>query len=107
MDLIELSRDLAIKQADDHADPDWKETAYDVGVEVAHNVSAFTSEDIFDAMPPAASTHEPRAMGAVMRRLAKDGVIEATDHYTTSSSKVGHGRPSRIWKSKVYGRWSS
>jgi hypothetical protein len=48
---------------------------------------------------PATTTHEPRALGAVMRQLARDGVIEPTDTYAPSGRSQNHNRPQRIWRS--------
>jgi len=46
-------------------------------------------------------THEPRAMGAVMRSLARARVIEATDRTVESVRKANHRRPVRVWKSLI------
>jgi hypothetical protein len=99
--LIEQARDEAIDRVDRNADRDWMEVAYETGVRLARSRESFTSAEIFDAMPSAATTHEPRAMGAVMRKLKRDGVVVATDRFVTSSSLLAHGRPSRVWRSTI------
>jgi hypothetical protein len=100
--LIIEARDEAIDRVERNMDRQWREVAYETGVSLAQSRESFTSEDIFDALPPSVSTHEPRAMGAVMRALKSAGVVEATDRFVTSSSLVGHGRPSRVWRSLMY-----
>lgn len=99
--IIAESREDAIQRVEQHADPDWKTIAYETGLRLAESRATFTSEDIFDAMPNTVSTHEPRAMGAVLRALKRDGIVEATDRFVTSTSLVGHGRPSRVWASRL------
>ncbi len=56
----------------------------------------FTTDDVVWTV----KFEEPRAMGAVMRRLQKQGRIEATDRTRPSNSKTCHGRPKRVWRFK-------
>jgi hypothetical protein len=97
------ARDEAITRADEHANPDWKTIAYQVGVTVARKREILMSEDIIAAMPDSVTTHELRAMGAVMRRLQKDEIITPLGSYDKSPSPRGHSRPSLQWVSLVYG----
>lgn len=99
--IIAQTREEAIQRVEHNADGDWKAVAYSTGLRLAQSRETFTSEDIFDAMPPTVSTHEPRAMGAVIRALKRDGIVAATDRFVTSTSLVGHGRPSRVWRSML------
>lgn len=99
LSIIAQTREEAIARVDEHADPDWKSTAYNVGRALAATRPTFTSQDIFDAMPDTVHTHEPRAMGAVIRALKRDGVLEATDQFVSSTSVLAHGRPARVWRS--------
>ena len=106
-DLLELiveSREKAIKQVDKNANTEWKDIAYSKGYELAKVKHYFTSEDVWEGLSDSdSSTHEPRAMGPVMRRLQRDGFIVATSQFTVSTSPLGHGRPSRVWKSLIGG----
>jgi hypothetical protein len=96
------ARDNAIDRAEEHADVAWRQAAYDSGRRLAAIRATLISEDIFASMAGTGlATHEPRAMGAIMRRLHKDGLIEPTDRFVTSPSPVGHKRPSRVWRSRV------
>lgn len=97
------TRDEAIRRVSAHAEPDWKSLAVEIGYELAGRRSTFTSEDISDLIPPHVTTHEPRAMGAVMTRLRRAKVIAPTDEFVMARSRVGHGRPSRVWESLIYG----
>lgn len=101
MDLLDIiaSRENAINTVEANANLEWKEVAYVTGVEVATRQTTLISEDIWDNLPAGSRTHEPRAMGAVMRRLRKDKIIVPTEQFVISPSTLGHGRPSRVWKS--------
>jgi hypothetical protein len=103
LDLIFDARDDAINKVEAHANPDWKEVAYVTALGVARVRRFFTSEDVWDALSGDVGTHEPRAMGAVMRRLRKEQIVQPTDQFITSTSPLGHGRPSRVWRSLLDG----
>jgi hypothetical protein len=98
---IVKQRDNAIDTVEAHANEDWAENAYITGMRLARHQTTLMSEDIWDAMNTTEQTHEPRAMGAVMRRLHRDRVITPTEVFTRSTSPRGHGRPSRIWESLI------
>lgn len=103
-DVIAFTREEAIARVDRNASTDWKDVAYETAVRLARQQQRLLSEDIFDAMPSTVETHEKRAMGAVMRRLNKNAILTPTDEYVMSPSLAGHGRPSRVWRSMVFGR---
>lgn len=102
-DHIAAARDEAIARVDAHADVDWKAQAYATGIRIAEREEYLISEDIWQALVDAGvHTHEPRAMGAVMKRLSRSKVIAPTDRFITSPSPLGHGRPSRMWESLIW-----
>jgi hypothetical protein len=39
-----------------------------------------------------------RAWGAVMKRAAKEGIIRATEAFTSTRLRTSHGRPERVWE---------
>jgi hypothetical protein len=43
--------------------------------------------------------HEPRALGALMREAARNGLIEATDRVRPSERPQCHMNPKRVWRS--------
>lgn len=95
-------REEAIDRVERNANEEWMEAAVAAGIRLAECTDSLVSEDIFTLLNEfPVGTHEPRAMGAVMRRLRKDGFIEPTDTFIKSPSPVGHGRPSRVWRSRV------
>lgn len=44
-------------------------------------------------------THEPRAMGAAMRRAERAGWCKPTDDWWLSKRPVCHRNPKRVWRS--------
>ena len=107
LDLIVAAREEAIDRVEAHANSEWKDVAYLTATRVAQQKRFFTSEEVWDALSGDVRTHEPRAMGAVMRRLRKERIVEPTDQFVTSTSPLGHGRPSRVWRSLLDGNTPS
>jgi len=97
----EAAADEALARVEAHADPDWKDRAYAIIFELARVRVEFTTDDVWRELGQAGvDTHEPRALGALMRQAAADHVIAPTDRYKPSSRVVCHGRPVRIWRSR-------
>jgi hypothetical protein len=96
-----ILRDDGIRRADEHADRDWKRAAYEAVSNLALFREHFTTDDVHELLGDAVSTHEKRAMGAIMRRAARDGLIEATDRYVASDRPEAHRNPKRVWRSLV------
>lgn len=105
-DLFSLSeaqaaRDAAIAQADEHADAKWKEVAWEAVIACAAVACEFTTDSVWKYLSlyhPNVHTHEPRALGAVMKRAQKAGWIEPTDRFVNSSRKSCHSAPIRVWR---------
>ena len=91
--------DEAIARADDHAAPDWRTEALAAGRRAAARLDLLTSDDVRREIGDRADTHEPRALGAIMRALATEGVIASTDRYAKSGRVEAHDRPMRLWRS--------
>jgi len=91
------ARDAAIQRVDEHADPAWRETALAAVSSLAAAGQPFTTDDVVRALPATVSTHEPRALGAVMQRLSREGAIVPVG-LRDSSSTVCHGRTKRLWR---------
>ena len=99
LDLIDQVTNEAIDRVDRNADPDWKEHALTVVEQLAMTRATFTTDDVWARLDPAFATHEPRALGAVMRKAAALGLIRATSTYENSTRVECHGRPVRVWES--------
>lgn len=101
--LADLSRIDALQRVDDHADPDWREVAYQCVLAVARRCATFTTDEVIDelASHPSVSTHEGRALGPVMMRAARNNVIVATDQFVNSEAVSRHKAPKRVWASLI------
>lgn len=105
-DLLDLvaaiqARDEAVRRVGLHADPEWVEHTLHViwCLAVAHD--EITTDDIWGTIGEVAATHEPRALGAVMKKAAAKGWVSPTDRYRPSARPACHARPVRIWQSHI------
>jgi hypothetical protein len=96
----ERRRDDAIDRVDENAQKDWKDAARVAVAALASLKDTFTTDDVWKLLETQGyQTHEPRALGAVMRRAARNGLIESTDRTRLSERPECHRRPVRIWRS--------
>ncbi len=87
-------RDQAIERSEDHAHAEWLAMALLTVQKMGLLGGTFTTDDVWRWLDHyGVTTHEPRAMGAVMKRAVKDGLIEPTGVYVKSTRKVNHARP--------------
>jgi hypothetical protein len=93
----EQARDEAISRVEAHAPEGWVQRARDTVTLIAMARFDFTSDHVWDALgedrPP-----EPRALGAVMKAMARDGLIRATGEYRKSTRVDCHARPVAVWR---------
>lgn len=104
----ELYRDEAIARVERHAAPDWKAEAWDAVQVVAARAEEFTTDEVWAELAQrrnGASTHEPRAMGAIMRNAEAAGLIEPTERWRLSDRAACHRRPMRVWRRKASVPW--
>jgi hypothetical protein len=100
--LADLSRTDALKRVDEHADPGWREVAYQCVIDVAKRCAAFTTDEILAELAQyPVRTHEGRALGPVMMRAARDNVIVATDQFVKSEAVSRHCASKRVWASLI------
>lgn len=89
-------RDLALAQVETNAHQEWMEMAVQCMYGLAASGAEFTSDTVRDAVPEEFATHEPRALGPVMMRGIRDGVITAVG-WTTEGRAAAHARPRRLY----------
>ena len=94
--------DEAIARAGSNADSGWVRAALDAVRSLALARSRFTTDDVWELLERRGvqATHEPRALGAVIRMASKSGIIRATGQYVKSKRVECHGRPIMIWEAK-------
>lgn len=101
----QLADEAWIEEVRRNADAQWRGTACEVVRQIALLRETFTTDAIWYVMDrdhPKKSTHEPRAMGAIMRDAAQRGWVRATARYAPSSRPECHSRPVRVWESLLY-----
>jgi len=91
-------RDEAIARVDANAHQRWKVAAMEAVQAVAAMRDTFTTDDVWAVLGGFdVSTHELRAMGAVMQTAKKRGLIRATSDFRMSTRPECHARPVRVW----------
>ena len=96
------ARDDALQRVEEHAPPTWNDLAYQTLLDYARSHAEFTAPEfvIATGLPKAP---EQRALGAVIRHAASDGMIENTYRTRKSPDPGQHVRPCTIWRSAVLG----
>lgn len=94
----------AIASAGKHADDRWWHEALDGVRQVAIQRSQFTADDVCAWLERrGVSTHDLRALGAVMRGAASAGWCHTTDNFVRSKRASRHNAPIRVWQSDLKG----
>ncbi len=103
MDTGQLALDDALDRVERNADEQWLVAADYAVAKVALRKAQLTADDVWDVLDRMdVATHEGRALGTVMRRAVKDGIIEATDSFVKSRRPSRHKGPVAVWKSRIY-----
>jgi hypothetical protein len=97
----QMKLDQALERVERGADHQWLGTARTAVAYVAEYRVEFTTDDVWDILaawqiPP---TRDNRALGAVMRWAAKEGICTSTDNYRRSRRPECHLRPVMVWRS--------
>jgi hypothetical protein len=94
-----VARDDAIGRADAGAVPAWKDIAYAAVVWCAAHYQTFTSDEVLNRLVDvgAPSTPTLSALGPVMMRAARDGVIIKTGEQRLSRLRRRH-RDLTVWR---------
>jgi hypothetical protein len=96
------ARDRSMKQVEEHADPNFKDAAYEaVCITARLQPEGFIVDEVWRNLPAGVvQPREPRAMGPVMSRAKRDGVIVPTNEFRASARVTAHRNPRRVWKAK-------
>lgn len=107
IDLTKLEgiKDRAVYVAGAFADAAWVNEAT-AAVEVLCRLgNDFTGDDVWRLLAGTnARTPEPRALGAVITKFAREGLIYPTGYYRKSIRKESHRRPLAVWRPTKYKR---
>lgn len=98
----ERAKIIAIDRVEAGADASWMEAASLVIRTLARVEDYFTTDLVWERLEfmGVEQPREPRAMGAVIRRAVRAGLIEATGRYEPSGRVDCHARPCMLWRSK-------
>ena len=89
----------SIDVAEQHADTEWRTTAEAILFRYAAGARPFTTDDLWAELErTGVTTHEPRALGAIVRRASTVGTIVPIGYRPSTRSEC-HGRPVRVWVS--------
>ncbi|MBX4215580.1 hypothetical protein KW797_01380 [Candidatus Parcubacteria bacterium] len=97
----EKETDEAIERGDSHANAAWKAEAIEVIEAICLKQDTFIADDVWEVLDKK-GTHDPRALGGIMRRAKNLGLCETTGRF--ASSKKRHMTPMIIWKSLLFGK---
>ena len=92
---IELETRAAIDRAQANASDLWFRGAMNAVRYLVAQRRPFTTDDVWSHVE--GQTHEPRAMGAVMRQAQRDGLIKPSGEYRKSLRPECHRRPIQVW----------
>lgn len=108
MNLLDLiaaqeARDEAVERVAEHASPEWMARIERLVMFLAvEHPEGFTTDDVWQYCEEHGieSPHEPRALGAIFLKLAREGAIVKTGRYITSRRRVCHASPKAEWRLK-------
>lgn len=89
-------RDAALDRVEGNAKAEWNEQADAVVAALARSGRRFSPDDVWAAGLP--RPREPRALGPVMMRAVKSGLIEPTGEWINSKQASQHATPVRVWR---------
>lgn len=99
IDQLERETTEAVERAGTHANPKWIMEA-DAVVSILCKIGDdFTTDDVWRLLRETGHvTHEPRALGAIMQRAAKDNYIRPAGYTRKSLRRECHRRPLTVWR---------
>lgn len=96
----EQARDEAIARVEQHTKLTWRVEAEQVIADLASGPEDFTSDDVWRELDARGVSlpHDNRALGAVMRSMARRQWIEKTGEYRPSERASTHASPKAVWR---------
>jgi hypothetical protein len=100
-----IATEEAIKSVTLNMDNEWRNAAIEILKIICVNTQTFTTDNIWRLLEcdyPHLQTHEPRAMGAIMRWGVTHKWIVKTPDYVASVRPVAHKKPTAVWRSLAF-----
>lgn len=96
----QLSFDDAIAQVRQNARSEWGAKALVVVKQLCKEHASFTTDMVWAELDKTGwKSHEPRALGAIMRQASSNDWCRSTGQFTISQRPACHRRPITIWQS--------
>jgi len=101
--IAEQKKQEALAQVEANANPEWVTAAKTAVRKIAEEKPFFTSDDVWIELErvDAPATHNPAAMGSIMKWVASSKLGEATGKHKPSIRTSTHKRQLMIWKSHL------
>jgi hypothetical protein len=103
-DAGEVAKEAAIEAVERNAEPSWLDAAWTALLAACKDAWAsrdgsLVSDDVWlrlysDGVP---APHDPRAMGPVMQRAVREGLLLPTSTFRPSAMPQNHRRPVRVY----------
>jgi hypothetical protein len=107
--VLEQQTTASITRVDQAAKEAWKHDCMEAIKEACRRWEAFTSEDVADILDEQyhTTTHEPRAMGAMMKKAQAAGYCEPTNQFIPSHRTTSNSYSKRVWARRISpnGKW--
>lgn len=98
IDDLEVHTEMAVERAQSNANREWLSEA-EAAVEVLIKQGRpFSTDSVWELLSHfQVQTHEPRAMGAVIRKFVKQGRLDHVGYQKTLRQE-SHRRPISVWR---------
>ena len=103
MDAGQMALDEALDRVERNANDEWLAAADYAVAKVALRKRSLTSDDVWEVLDGMdVQTRDGRALGAVMDKAKRDGIIIATGMFTRSRRPTRHKGPVQVWESRIF-----
>ena len=97
------ARDEAIQLAEAGRTQKWRDDAYQAVERCARERQYLISDDCWRYMQPRQRKGEARALGAILLKAQRAGMITGTNEYRQTARVSAHAARVRVWRSNVFG----
>lgn len=77
----------------------WDAFAFEIVRRLALTERAFSTDAVWEILDALPKPEDPRALGPILLRARKEGLIAKSDLVVSSNRKACHARPTAIWLS--------
>jgi hypothetical protein len=98
--LGEAAKEEAVSRVEANASRAWLDAAWEALRFSSQHYREITADEVWALLwtDGVAAPHDPRAMGAIMRRAVREGLLAATSEFRPSALPQNHRRPVRVYR---------